>query len=141
MFKKFLHKLRILYERHFGEYTPVREFDFNKAQKFYEDHQQELVELAFCFGFDEMVWDPIVDGGKLVKPAICFSAVDGVQRTFYDVPCIFYQFKSGKSGKMYCFKEYEYNRYSNTYRYIQFFGIPQKISRFGVFEPYSFGLR
>ena len=131
-------KLKILYERYFGEYTPVREFDFKKAQEFYDKNHLQLMDLAFCLGFDENIWSPIMEDGALIKPAICFTAVDGVEKTFYDVPCIYYRFKSGAEGKMYCFKEYEYNQFSNTYRYAKFFGVPQKMSHFGTFRECMF---
>jgi hypothetical protein len=138
MFEKIIYHFKVLYERYFGEYIPVREFDYKKAQEFFENNKNHLMDMAFCLGFDSNVYAPIMEDGEVIKPPICFSEVDGVTRTFYDVPCFSYRFKSGQIGRMYCFHEYEFNQFSNTYRYVKFFGVPQKMKHFGRFYESNF---
>ena len=44
IFKRIKNSIEMWYERHFGEYEPVREFDFQKAQEFYEANRSVLME-------------------------------------------------------------------------------------------------
>lgn len=134
MFSKLKEKINIWYERYFGIYTPVREFNFHHAQIFFENNRNDLDEMAFCMGFDDNIWSPIIENGSLIKAPMCFDEVDGVEKTYYDIPCIYYKFKSGAEGKMYCFKEYWYNSTSKTHKYRAYMGIPEKVGTFGVFS-------
>ena len=54
------------------------------------NNKNHLMDMAFCLGFDSNVYSPIMEDGEVIKPPICFSEVDGVTRTFYDVPCFSY---------------------------------------------------
>ena len=84
------------------DWTILRRFDFNRAEKFFQEYQNDLEEMSLCMGFDENVWEPIVEGGKLIAPPCCYTDVSGVVETLIDVPCIFYRFKSGICGKFEC---------------------------------------
>ena len=55
IFKRIRNSIEMWYERHFGEYEPVREFDFQKAQEFYEANRSVLMEMALCMGFDDSI--------------------------------------------------------------------------------------
>ena len=138
IFKRIRNSIEMWYERHFGEYEPVREFDFQKAQEFYEANRSVLMEMALCMGFDDSIWQPIIEMGNTVVAPISLDNVDGVTRTFYDVPCIYICYDSGVESVLYCFKEYGYNKKSKTYKYLNpFYGGPV-IHRFGVFEEDKF---
>lgn len=138
IFRRLKNIIEIWYERHFGNYEPVREFDFQKAQDFYETNNGVLKEMALCMGFDESIWTQIIENGKTVITPICLNNVDGVVRTYYDVPCIYYCFDSGVEGKLYCFKEYGYNKKSKTYKYCNPLYGTIKVHRFGPFDERSF---
>ncbi len=139
---KFIRKIKnffeIWYERNFGEYVTVRQFDLKRAQEFYNEHKSELQDMAFCMGFDDSIWHPIVEDGQTIVTPVCLNRVDGVERTFYDVPCFYYRFKSGVEGKMYCFKACWYNKKSDTYKYLNplYGSLMQR--GFGVFEEHLF---
>ena len=138
IFKRIKNSIEMWYERHFGEYKPVREFDFEKAQEFYEANRSVLLSMSLCMGFDDSVWQPIIEMGNTVVAPISLDNVDGVTRTFYDVPCIYICYDSGVESKLYCFKECFYNEKSRTYKYRNpLYGTPM-VHRFGVFEEYKF---
>ena len=138
IFKRIKNNIEMWYERHFGVYEPVREFDFQKAQEFYEANRSVLMEMALCMGFDDSIWQPIIEMGNTVVAPISLDNVDGVTRTFYDVPCIYICYDSGVETMLYCFKEYGYNKKSKTYKYLNPFYGNMKVSRFGVFEEDKF---
>ena len=132
--RKIKHSIEMWYEEHFGEYKPVREFDFEKAQEFYEANRSVLMEMALCMGFDDSIWQPIIEMGNTVVAPISLNNVDGVTRTFYDVPCIYICYDSGVESMLYCFKECGYNEKSKTYKYRNPLYGSLMVSRFGVFE-------
>ena len=116
-FEKLKNYLCSLYNKYYGVYVPVREFNFKKAQEFYESHKNDLDEMYFCMGFDDEIYAPIIEKGLLVKSPICYDIVDGVKETAFDIPCFAYKFKSGVTGKFYCYNECSYNSKSRTYKY------------------------
>ena len=138
IFKRIKDAIVVWYEKYFGEYEPIREFDFQKAQEFYEKNRSVLMEMALCMGFDDFVWQPIIEMGNTVVAPISLNNVDGVTRTFYDVPCIYICYDSGVESKLYCFKEYWYNKKSKTYKYRNPLYGSLMVHKFGVFEESDF---
>ena len=138
IFKRIKDAIVVWYEKYFGEYEPIREFDFQKAQEFYEKNRSVLMEMALCMGFDDFVWQPIIEMGNTVVAPISSNNVDGVTRTFYDVPCIYICYDSGVESKLYCFKEYWYNKKSKTYKYRNPLYGSLMVHKFGVFEESDF---
>lgn len=139
-FRFFVYRVKLFFKRLIKGYNweSVKEMDFQRAEQFYQENKENLQEMGLTFGFDNSIYCPIIELGQTVDTPICHIDVEGVKETILDVPCIFYQFKSGKRGKFYCYKEYFYDKEQCIRKYAAHMGIPYKIKKFGVFDPSKF---
>lgn len=114
MFQKFKHGLYIWKHKMFGKYISIKEFDFERAQKYMLDNWHKLDAMTMCLLWDSNIMIDIMKYGEIYfRPKDCV-AIYGVQRTSWDIPCIRYRMKNGKEGWIKCYKEYGYNKESNT---------------------------
>lgn len=88
----------------------VRDCHFAKAQEFYMQHRSELEALSFVMYYDKSVEEILMEDGNTIKSPICCGDIDGVRITFIDYPCLYYKFKNGKEGMMFCFREWQSTR-------------------------------
>lgn len=117
------------------DWTILRKFDFNRAEEFYQKYKYDLDEMSLCMGFDENVWEPVVEDGVLINPPCCFTNVSGVEETVIDVPCISYRFKSDSSGKFECSYVFIYSPKYNQIRALNMWDIILNTKKFRPFNP------